>query len=99
MGANDGFIPEENKKCQYMKGMGYKEETSDDEALRMAKQGLSWAEHKIEKEQPLTHHQQAVKEFMVVLIGLDATRTWTPEELSNKAHKLADAFINQISKK
>jgi len=65
-------------------------------------------------EQPLTHHQQAVKDFMVALVGsihsnteraeawaTDARNNGRPfnDEIAIEADKLADAFINQINKK
>lgn len=45
------------------------------------------------EEKPLTHHQQAVKDFMIVL----AHKTnWKHEIVAEEAAKFADAFIKQI---
>lgn len=46
-------------------------------------------------EPPLTHHQQAVKDFM---IALTTGRDWDTPNVVNKAVELADAFINNIYK-
>lgn len=69
----------------------------------------------IENEPPLTHHQQAVKDFMVamvnaVLVNPEKTgllidkaaleqKVSVSDYIANSAGIYADAFINQISKK
>lgn len=50
-------------------------------------------------EQPLTHHQQAVKEFMVAIISFAIGKDWEAESIARHAEEYADAFINQINKK
>lgn len=45
--------------------------------------------------QPLNRHQEAVKEFMVALVG---KTNWQHKIIAEEASKLADAFINQINK-
>jgi hypothetical protein len=61
-------------------------------------------------EQPLTHHQQAVKDFMIAIVSsrdanwefpvnAEFVNVQVAEQIASTAKILADAFINQINKK
>lgn len=94
MGANDGFTPDENipPKDKISIPLGY-QENADGTIEEINK---DWRYRHPIPEQPLTHHQQAVKDFMVVLVG---KTNWQHKIIAEEASKLADAFINQINKK
>lgn len=91
MGANDGFILDNEPRPEGDLVKEHWSVSAEKELDYKADMKKSFQED----EQPLTHHQQAVKDFM---IALTMGRQWDTPDVVNKAVSLADAFINQINK-